>query len=166
MTDVLFHIFGLLTIAAATAAVTRKNAVAAAMWLVLMFFGLAGVFVLLEAYFVAVVQVLVYAGAIMVLFLFVIMLLDLRSEELAIMGSPNFQKVGMLAAGAFLALLVVVLWRSRGLIVPAPGGGPDGSAKTIGYEMFNRWLLAFEVTSLILLGAILGAVVLTKRRLS
>jgi NADH-quinone oxidoreductase subunit J len=166
MTEVLFHIFGLLAIVSATAAITRKNAVAAALWLVLMFFGLAGVFVCLEAYFVAVVQVLVYAGAIMVLFLFVIMLLDLRTEELAIMGSPNFQKVGLLAAGAFLALMVTVLWNSRELIQPAVEGGPDGSAATIGYELFNRWLLAFEVTSVLLLGAILGAVVLTKRRLT
>lgn len=166
MTNVLFHFFGLMAIVAATAAVTRKNAVAAALWLVLMFFGLAGAFVCLEAYFVAVVQVLVYAGAIMVLFLFVIMLLDLRSEELAIMGSPDFRKVGLLTAGAFLALMVVVLWRSRALILPAAGGGPDGSAATIGYELFNRWLLAFEVTSVLLLSAILGAVILTKRRLT
>lgn len=166
MTDVLFHFFGLMAIVAATAAITRKNAVAAALWLVLMFFGLAGTFVCLEAYFVAVVQVLVYAGAIMVLFLFVIMLLDLRTEELAIMGSPNFQKVGLLAAGAFLALLVVVLWRSHDLLVPSTQGGPDGSAATVGYQLFNRWLLAFEVTSVLLLAAILGAVVLTKRRLT
>ncbi len=166
MTDVLFHIFGLVAIVSATAAVTRKNAVAAALWLIVMFFGLAGAFVCLEAYFVAVVQVLVYAGAIMVLFLFVIMLLDLRSEELAIMGSPNFQKVGLLAAGAFLAVMVVVLWRSRAIIQPAADGGPDGSAGMIGFELFNRWLLAFEVTSVLLLAAILGAVVLTKRRLS
>ena len=166
MSEVLFYFFGVVAIAAATAAVTRKNAVAAVMWLVLMFFCLAGIFVLMEAYFVAVVQVLVYAGAIMVLFLFVIMLLDLRNEELAVFGSPDFRKVGLLAAAGFLALSVMVIWRSRGLMLPASGGGPDGSAAAIGEAMFNRWLLAFEVTSLLLLGAILGAVILTKRRLS
>lgn len=166
MSEVLFYFFGVVAIAAATAAVTRKNAVAAVMWLVLMFFCLAGIFILMEAYFVAVVQVLVYAGAIMVLFLFVIMLLDLRNEELAVFGSPDFRKVGLLAAAGFLALSVMVIWRSRGLMLPASGGGPDGSAAAIGEAMFNRWLLAFEVTSLLLLGAILGAVILTKRRLS
>ena len=166
MSEVLFYFFGVVAIASATAAVTRKNAVAAVMWLVLMFFCLAGIFVLMEAYFVAVVQVLVYAGAIMVLFLFVIMLLDLRNEELAIFGSPDFRKLGLLVAAGFLTLSVMVIWQSRGMMLPAPGGGPDGSAAAIGERMFNRWLLVFEVTSLILLGAILGAVILTKRRLS
>jgi len=166
MTDVLFHFFGLVAIVSATAAVTRKNAVAAALWLVMMFFGLAGAYVCMEAYFVAVAQVLVYAGAVMVLFLFVIMLLDLRSEELSIMGSPNFQKAGLIVAGAFLTIMVVVFLRSDALIQPAISGGPDGSAEVIGEQLFNRWLLAFEVTSVLLLGAILGAVVLTKRRLS
>ena len=166
MSEVLFYFFGVVAIAAATAAVTRKNAVAAVMWLVLMFFCLAGIFVLMEAYFLAVVQVLVYAGAIMVLFLFVIMLLDLRSEELAVFGSPDFRKVGLLAASGFLTLAIIVVWRSRELMLPASGGGPDGSAGAIGEAMFNRWLLAFEVTSVLLLGAILGAVVLTKRRLT
>ena len=75
-------------------AISRKNAVASALWLVLMFFGLAGTYVLLEAYFVAVIQILVYAGAIMVLFLFVIMLLDLRSEELAVTGGAALQGAG------------------------------------------------------------------------
>jgi NADH-quinone oxidoreductase subunit J len=164
--QVLFYLFAAVAVVSASLAVTRKNAVAAALWLVLMFFGLAGVFVLLEAYFVAVVQVLVYAGAIMVLFLFVIMLLDLRSDELDIMGSPDFRRLGLALAGAFLAITVVVLWRSRELLVPAAGGGPDGAAAAIGSELFNRWLLAFEVTSFLLLGAILGAVVLTKRRLT
>jgi NADH-quinone oxidoreductase subunit J len=166
MSEVLFYFFGATALASATLAVTRKNAVAAALWLVLMFFGLAGTFVLLEAWFVAVVQVLVYAGAIMVLFLFVIMLLDLRSDELAILSSPDFRRLGIVAAGGFLAVAVVVLWRSRGMIQPAVGGGPDGSASAIGFELFNRWLLAFEVTSFLLLGAILGAVLLTKRRLT
>ena len=166
MSEVLFYVFAALSIAAAVMAVTRKNAVASALWLVLMFFGMAGVFVLLEAFFVAAVQVLVYAGAIMVLFLFVIMLLDLRSEELRFLGSPSFRRPGLVVAGGFLVLGVFLVWRSGDLLRLAAGGGPDGSAGAIGDAMFNRFLLAFEVTSVLLLGAILGAVVLTKRRLS
>ena len=166
MSEVVFYVFAAVAIVSAVLAITRKNAVASALWLVLMFFSLAGVYVMLEAYFVAVVQVLVYAGAIMVLFLFVIMLLDLRSEELAILGAPDFTKFGLLAAGAFLALTVGLIWNSPQAFTLPATGGPDGSASTIGFWMFNRWLLAFEVASVLLLAAILGAVILTKRRLS
>jgi len=166
MSEVLFQVFAAVAIASAVLAVTRKNAVASAMWLVLMFFSLASIYVLLEAYFVAVVQVLVYAGAIMVLFLFVIMLLDLRDEELKILGSPDFQKWGLLVAGGFLALSVAVIWSSRAHFQLPEGGGPDGGAGAIGSVLFNRWLLAFEVTNILLLDPILSAVILTKRRLS
>jgi NADH-quinone oxidoreductase subunit J len=170
MSEILFYVFAVVAIAAAVLSISRKNAVAAACWLVLMFFGLAGTFVLLEAYFVAAVQVLVYAGAIMVLFLFVIMLLDLRNEELAILSAPRFRLPGLVAAGGFLVLAVLVIWRTGDLSPSAfaahPSGGPDGGAGSIGEVLFNRWLLAFEVTSLLLLGAMLGAVILTKRRLT
>src|SRR5688572_31330237 len=98
----LFYAFGLVALASALLAVTRKNAVSAAMWLVMMFFGLAGIYVVLEAYFVAAVQILVYAGAIMVLFLFVIMLLDLRSVELSQHRAPRLKLLGVLGAASFL----------------------------------------------------------------
>jgi NADH:ubiquinone oxidoreductase subunit 6 (subunit J) len=106
MDQILYLAFAVLTVLSALLAVTRKNAVAAACWLVTMFFGLAGIFVLLEAYFVAAVQILVYAGAIMVLFLFVIMLLDLRSVELEARAGPRMRLAGILLAGIFLAGVV------------------------------------------------------------
>ena len=104
MSTVLFIIFGLTALSSALMAVTRKNPVASAIWLVGMFFGLAGGYVVLEAYFVAAVQILVYAGAIMVLFLFVIMLLDLRTETLETTAKPKFPFLGI---GAALLFLVV-----------------------------------------------------------
>jgi NADH-quinone oxidoreductase subunit J len=161
----LFYAFALVSLVAAALAVTRKNPVSAAMWLVLMFFGLAGIYVVLEAYFVAAVQVLVYAGAIMVLFLFVIMLLDLRSAELEHQKAPRLKALGVLGAAAFLAVAVFAVLASRGSWPPA-APAIDGGAGAIGEALFNRWLLAFEVTSFLLLGAILGAVLLTKRRLT
>jgi NADH-quinone oxidoreductase subunit J len=161
----LFYAFALVSLLSALLAVTRKNPVSAAMWLVLMFFGLAGIYVVLEAYFVAAVQVLVYAGAIMVLFLFVIMLLDLRNAELEHTKAPRLKALGVLGAAAFLAVAASAVLASRGAWL---AGAPavDGGAGAIGEALFNRWLLAFEVTSFLLLGAILGAVLLTKRRLS
>ncbi len=178
MSNIFFYVFGLTALGAAVLAVTRKNTVASAMWLILMFFGLAGCYVLLEAWFVATVQVLVYAGAIMVLFLFVIMLLDLRSDSLESRSRPKFQALGVLTALLFLIGAGYGVWKTARLASPTAGAsdpqaeffdGPvealDASAGGIGDEIFGTWLLAFEVTSVLLLGAILGAVILTKRRL-
>ena len=167
MTTFLFVVFGGTALGSALLAVTRKNPVASAMWLVAMFFGLAGVYVVLEAYFVAAVQVLVYAGAIMVLFLFVIMLLDLRSKQLEDTEKPRLPFLGIGAAVLFVVVAAIALLDARqaGLFA-GPVADLDGSARAIGADLFGRWVLAFEVTSILLLGAILGAVILTKRRLT
>ena len=109
MDQILYSVFAAVAAGSALLAVTRKNAVAAACWLVVMFFGLAGVFVMLEAYLVAVIQILVYAGAIMVLFLFVIMLLDLRSEQLQAHTGPTLRIGGVLLAGVFFGAVVYAL---------------------------------------------------------
>ena len=171
MTVALFLIVGATALGAALLAVTRKNPVASAMWLVLMFFGLAGNYVVLEAYFVAAVQVLVYAGAIMVLFLFVIMLLDLRQEHLETEPPPRLPFFGVAAAVLFIAVSAIALLDAvdAGVFPDAAARATlelDGSAKAIGEALFGTWLLAFEVTSILLLGAIFGAVILTKRRLT
>ena len=188
MSNVFFLIFGGLALAAAALAVTRKNPVNSAIWLVVMFFGLAGTYVVMEAYFVGVIQILVYAGAIMVLFLFVIMLLDLRRQMLEGMPSVRFRLFGALAGIVFVIVGVLALHdaEERGLLTrsvvaleheqAAVAAAPDakhlvdvpldGSAGAIAEEMFTKWLLPFEVTSVLLLGAILGAVILTKRRLT
>jgi NADH-quinone oxidoreductase subunit J len=171
MTTALFFIFGATALAAALTAVTRRNPVASAIWLVVMFFSLAGTYVLLEAYFVAAVQVLVYAGAIMVLFLFVIMLLDLRSEVLERGQRPMLPFGGVAAALLFVSVALIALEEAvRSGLFPGASAREtlalDGSAHAIGGAIFGQWLLAFEVTSVLLLGAILGAVILTKRRLT
>jgi NADH-quinone oxidoreductase subunit J len=171
MTTALFVVFSAMAITAALMAVTRKNPVASAIWLVTMFFSLAGTYVVLEAYFVAVVQVLVYAGAIMVLFLFVIMLLDLRSELLEEAPRPRMTIGGVAAAVLFLVVagFALVDASQAGFFPDAAQRAAmelDGGAEAIGAAIFGRWLLAFEVTSILLLGAILGAVILSKRRLT
>src|SRR5262245_47641064 len=109
MDRVLYAVFAAVAVASALLAITRKNAVAAACWLVVMFFGLAGVFVLLQATFVGVVQILVYAGAIMVLFLFVIMLLDLRDAELAAHRGPHLPLLGVVLSAVLLTIVVYAI---------------------------------------------------------
>jgi NADH-quinone oxidoreductase subunit J len=167
MTTALFIVFGATALGSALLAVTRRNPVASAIWLVVMFFGLAGNYVILEAYFVAAVQVLVYAGAIMVLFLFVIMLLDLRTESLVREGNPRLPFAGVFAAVLFAVVAAVALLQAMDAgLFDREVVALDGGAEAIGAAIFGKWLLAFEVTSILLLGGILGAVILTKRRLT
>ncbi|HUQ79739.1 MAG TPA: NADH-quinone oxidoreductase subunit J [Gemmatimonadaceae bacterium] len=169
--EVHFYLFGLLAIASSIAFVTRKSPVAAALWLVNTMFCLAALYAMLEAHFIGVIQVLVYAGAIMVVFLFVVMLLNLGqpSDMVDMRG-----KWGRLAAGLLgLALLAqVMVLAGRKLPEPfTPGGGYDpiavrdlGAVGSIAQPLFNEYLLAFELTSILLLVAIVGAVVIGRRR--
>jgi len=166
-----FYLFGLLAIASSIAFVTRKSPVAAALWLVNTMFCLAALYAMLEAHFIGVIQVLVYAGAIMVVFLFVVMLLNLgQPSELADVRG----KWARLAAGllGFALLAQVMTLAGRRLPEPfTPGGGYDpvavrdlGAIGSIAQPLFNEYLLAFELTSILLLVAIVGAVVIGRRR--
>jgi NADH-quinone oxidoreductase subunit J len=140
-----------------------RNTVAGAMSLVVTMIALAGIYVLLEAHLVAVIQIMVYAGAIVVLFLFVVMLLNLRRDEFAPMRQRGFRFLAVgLAAGAlvpFLARLPSALPEARRL--PPEFGGYAWA----GRALYRDFVLPFEVSSLLLLAAIVGAVVLAKRRL-
>ena len=166
-----FYLFGLIAIASAIAFVTRKSPVAAALWLVNTMFSLAALYVMLEAHFIGVIQVLVYAGAIMVVFVFVVMLLNLgHPSEMA----DARGKWGRLAAGLLGLALLAQVMALTGKRLPepfTPGGGYDpvavrdlGAVGSVAQPLFNEYLLAFELTSILLLVAIVGAVVLGRRR--
>ncbi|MBC8086192.1 MAG: NADH-quinone oxidoreductase subunit J [Phycisphaerae bacterium] len=159
-----FYLFALLAIASALCFVTRKSPVAAALWLVNVMFALSGLYVMLDAPFVAAIQVLVYAGAIMVVFVFVVMLLNLGSGEVADVRSVG-ARLGAGAVGIALAALVLMVLRDK---IPAVDYAPasDNVVTPIAAALFNDYLIAFEVTSLVLLVAVVGAVVLAKRRVS
>jgi len=169
--EVHFYLFGLIAIASSIAFVTRKSPVAAALWLVTTMFCLAALYVMLEAHFVGVIQVLVYAGAIMVVFLFVVMLLNLgQPSELADIRG----KWGRLAAGLLGLALLAQVMALAGKRLPepfTPGGGYNadvvrdlGAVGSIAQPLFTEYLLAFELTSILLLVAIVGAVVIGRRR--
>jgi NADH-quinone oxidoreductase subunit J len=155
--SILFYVFSLLALASGLALVTRKNPISAALFLVLAFFCLAGIYVLLDAYFLAAVQVAVYAGAIMVLFLFVIMLLNLGPEEL-----PRFmnRKVKWLYAAVSILLTVTLLGLDLGRRPPGEPTALPGEVGAIGDKLFGEYLLPFEITALLLLVAIVGSVVM------
>lgn len=168
-----FYLFGLIAIASALAFVTRKSPVAAALWLVNTMFSLAALYVMMDAHFIGAIQVLVYAGAIMVVFLFVVMLLNLgHPDELSDLRG----KWGRLAAGLLgLALLAQVMAMARSqapaALVQSDFARADelkdlNAVAAIAKPLFSDNLLAFELTSVLLLVAIVGAVVLGKRRAS
>src|SRR5262245_50644864 len=162
---ILFYAFAALAVASALGMVLNlRNTVAAAMSLVVTMISLAGIFVLLEAYLVAAIQIMVYGGAIVVLFLFVVMLLNLRADEFA----PGRQWPTKLAAGLVVlavgAELVNLLSRTQ---LPAPGELPPGFGgyRVLGIALYTDYVLLVEVASLLLLAAIVGALVLAKRRI-
>jgi NADH-quinone oxidoreductase subunit J len=166
-----FYFFGIVAIASAIAFVTRQSPVAAALWLVVTMFSLAAMYVLLDAQFIGVMQVLVYAGAIMVVFLFVIMLLNLgHPSELADARGLGWKLsaglVGLALLAQVSALTRVRLPESLTLRENAIADlvARDGAIAPLAGALFKEYLLAFEVTSVLLLAAVVGAVVLGKRK--
>ena len=170
-TLIVFWAFAILAIVSALFCITRRSPVASALWLIVTLFSLAALFVLLDAQFIAVLQVLVYAGAIMVLFLFVIMLLNLGRAAPSDMKGPLGLVVGVLGAGFLLVELMTLRQStlSPGVAVE-PGAvariaAEQGMVPAIARPLFGAYLVPFEITSVLLLAAIVGAVVLAKRRL-
>ncbi|NNL67107.1 MAG: hypothetical protein HKP30_12750 [Myxococcales bacterium] len=161
----LFYVFAALAAGSALAMVlSLRNTVAAALFLVISMISLGAVYVLLEAYLIAVLQIMVYAGAIVVLFVFVVMLLNLRQDEFPPLRQGLVKAVGVgLALLALVKFLVVLPAALPADVAVLPEG--YGGYRQVGTDLFTRYVLAFEATSLLLLGALVGAVVLAKRRL-
>lgn len=165
----LFYLFGVIALASALAFVTRKSPVAAALWLVNTMFSLAALFVMLDAQFIGVMQVLIYAGAIMVVFLFVVMLLNLgHPSELAKARGKAWKFAAALVGLGLLSEIMVILRTSlpSQLLVPRDFNEQQlqklNAVGTIAAPLFRDYLLAFELTSVLLLVAIAGAVVLAR----
>jgi NADH-quinone oxidoreductase subunit J len=159
-----FYFFAALALGFALGMVfNTRNTVAAAMCLVVTMLALAGVYLLLDAYLIAALQVMVYAGAIVVLFVFVVMLLNLRSDALPPSRQLVSKGLAVVAGGFALWQLVRLLPGMLPAEQPLPAG--FGGYEAVALELFTHWVLPFEVASFLLLAAIVGAVVLAKRRL-
>ena len=161
--DIFFYLFAALTLLCAFFVVANpftRNPVTSAMFLVLSIISMAGLFVLLHAFFLAAVQVLVYAGAVMVLFLFVIMLLDLK-EEVRRHYKTFGVVTGVVSVGALLAIAI------RAIVTSGVGAGlqpqAEGSTRALGRLLFTQYLLPFEIVSVLLLVAMVGAILLSKK---
>jgi NADH-quinone oxidoreductase subunit J len=162
-----FIILAIIGLASAIMLILQKNPVYSALLLILHFFALAGFYLLLNAQFIAVLQILVYAGAIMVLFVFVIMLLNLQNEE-ALKDPFNLRKIIATLFGVVLFLQFGVFYFIKAKddlsITRSPNSIEAGSIKKIGEVLFTTYLIPFEVTSFLLLVGIIAAIVLAKRK--
>lgn len=163
--DILFYVFAFLTLVCGFLVVLNPfstNPVTSAMFLVLTIASLAGLFVLLHAFFLAAVQILVYAGAVIVLFLFVIMLLDLPGEERRKIKKSGMV-LGLVSVGAIIAVTLQSLLRSS--LNPESAPRLEGSTIPLGRLLFTRYLLPFEIISVLLLVAMVGVILLSKKDL-
>jgi len=163
-----FYLLAAVLIFAGFRVVTTRNPVHAALWLVLAFFNAAGVWLLLQAEFLAIALVLVYVGAVMVLFLFVVMMLDVDYVALR-EGFTRFAWLGWITAGAVIAEIVGVVWARGGLGIDASHGGtpqPASYSNTLelGTVLYTRYAYPLELAAMLLLVAIIAAIALTLRR--
>ena len=164
MTPALFLVFAALLVGCALAVILNRNPVTSALFLVTAFCALSGIYVLLHAEFIAMVQVIVYAGAIMVLFLFVIMYLNLKRDVDDGLPFALRRAIGWLVGIGLLVLSASLVARG---FTPGPEVGGDttpmvGNTAAIGKLLYSRYLFPFEITSMVLLVAMVGAVVIAR----
>lgn len=162
----LFGFFALIAVASSLLMVTRKNPVISALFLVLNFGALSGIYILLRAQFIAVVQVIVYAGAIMVLFLFVIMLLRPEQEKSYFKERPQAKFLAIVIGVLMFAQIVYAVFiAASGKVVDESQRVNIGTIENIGRELYTSYLLPFESIAFVLLTATIGALVLSKKKL-
>lgn len=162
---ILFLVLALVAVASALGMLFSTNAVYSALFLILNFATVAVFYLILGAAFIAITQITVYAGAIMVLFLFVIMLLHLGEEDIKLVAKPKLHFVGAVVAVAFLGALVWVARRAGLFEMELTPIGPAGETANVAVPLFQEYVLPFEIASFLLLSAIVGSVLITKRRL-
>jgi NADH-quinone oxidoreductase subunit J len=161
ITQILFWTLSIITLFSALMVVISKNPVYSVLWLIVTFFTISGHYILLNAQFLAVVNIIVYAGAIMVLFLFVIMLMNL-SKETEPQKNKWLKLAGAVAGGCLLLVMIAAL-RSTEKQMTELATGDIGLIQNLGKVLFNEFVVPFEISSILFLSAMVGAVVLGKR---
>lgn len=160
--QIVFWFLSVLAVFSALMVITRKNPVFSVLYLIITFFAISGHYILLNAQFLAIVNIIVYASAIMVLFLFVLMLMNLNKES-----EPQKNRYmvwsGGLAGGMLMMVLIAALRNETPTIVKGLSGGSIGLIKNLGTQLFTNYALPFELSSILFLSAMVGAVVIGKK---
>ena len=164
--QILFWFLSVLAIFSAIMVVANKNPVHSILFLIITFFAISGHYILLNAQFLAIVNIIVYAGAIMVLFLFVVMLMNLNAESEPPQKSKNLMYAGVLAGGCLLLVIVAAVKKADvgvgGQLVQMKDGNV-GLINNLGKVLFTDYVFPFEISSVLFLSAMIGAVVLSKK---
>ncbi len=164
VTQILFWFLSVLALFSALMVIISKNPVYSVLWLILVFFAISGHYILLNAQFLAIVNIIVYAGAIMVLFLFVIMLMNLNKET---EPRKNIWLIigGAVAGGCLMLVLIGAIKDSDDIIKKSAlvNSGDIGLIKVLGKELFSTYVVPFEISSVLFLSAMVGAVVIGKK---
>jgi NADH-quinone oxidoreductase subunit J len=163
VTPVLFWILSVMALFSALMVITSKNPMHSVIWLIIVFFAISGHYLLLNAQFLAIVNIIVYAGAIMVLFLYVLMLMDLKKET----EPPKnrwLKLAGAVAGGSLLLVLIAALKKADiANQIAETRTGDIGLIENLGKILFNDYVVPFEISSILFLSAMVGAVVIGKK---
>ena len=162
ITQILFWFLSALAVVAAVGVVLSKSPIYSVLWLIVVFFSISGHYILMNAQFLAIVNIIVYAGAIMVLFLFVIMMMNLNAE--AEPAKNIYLKIaGVIAGMCLMIVFVAALAQSADIKVPIAKGTDIGLIKNLGKALFTTYVIPFEISSVLFLSAMVGAVVIGKK---
>jgi NADH-quinone oxidoreductase subunit J len=164
ITQIIFWFLSILALIAAIGVISSKNPIYSVLWLIVVFFTISGHYILMNAQFLAIVNIIVYAGAIMVLFLFVIMMINLNAEA----EPPKnmyLKAVGVISGMCLMIVMVAALSKpdTTGIVKTMAPGTEVGLIKNLGKALFNQYVVPFEISSVLFLSAMIGAVVLGKK---
>ena len=162
MSEIFFYALSAIAIACSLLMLFQRNAMYSVLYLLVCFFAVAGLYIMLNAQFLAVVHIIVYAGAIMVLFLYVLMFLNLNTP--AAFTKTNFIRMAAIMTGGSLFLLLFAsFYKSELVEMPMPVTNTTGDVQTLGKVLFNEFLIPFELTSVLFLSAMVGVIIMNKK---
>ncbi len=162
VTTLLFVLLSAMAVGSAIMMLLSKNAVKSILWLIVVFFAISGHYILLNAQFLAIVNIIVYAGAIMVLFLFVVMLMNLNAEAEPV-KNYRLHIIGIVSGGSLLLIVLAALLQNNRAQMVQMKIGDQGLIQNLGKVLFTNFVLPFEIASVLFLSAMVGAVVLSKK---
>ena len=162
ITTLAFIILSVIAVVSAIMMITNKNPVHSVLWLIVVFFSISGHYIMMNAQFLAIVNIIVYAGAIMVLFLFVVMLMNLNADTEPV-KNYRLQLIGVISGGSLLLVLLSAIMKINEKQPVQLKVGDAGLIKELGMVLFKNYVLPFEISSVLFLSAMIGAVVISKK---